>query len=901
MSLSPGTRLGVYEILSSVGAGGMGEVYRARDTRLKRDIAIKVLPETWGGDPDRLRRFQREAELLAALNHPNIAAIYGLEESTGVKALLLEFVEGPTLADVIRQGPVPVASALPVIRQIAEALDAAHERGIVHRDLKPANIKVRDDGTVKVLDFGLAKGFEKESSTADASQSPTVTGPVMTRAGVLLGTAAYMSPEQARGQTVDRRTDIWAFGCVCYEMLTGRPAFGGETASDSIAAILQREPGWSVLPHATPSALQALMRHCLEKDRKSRLRDIGDALVPLSLEGHPDTVDAPAARGLWKLAGAALLLIAASVAATIGLQSWRSGEMASSAPARPLPNVARATADEGITADPALSNDGVLLAYASDRAGEDNLDIWVQQAAGSAPIQVTRDSADEHEPAFSPDGSRLAYRSERNGGGIYIVPALGGQQPRLLVSGGRRPRFSPDGRLVAYWTGTNVGFSNSTGSYRTFVIPVDGGDAQEITEFTGARYPVWAPDGRTLLLLGSRAERPLPATYDWWRVPLDGAAPAAVGANALLANAGIAFDAGDVSPDDWRGNRVLFSDRQFLWALHLDPRTTAASNVERLTFGTNREFQASSSASGLIAFASASVNNSIWALPIDPMRGEVRGAPRRLTAGVGIESRPSASRNGELVAYRGTIPRPSIFIKNLRTQSVIDIGATGSGFGPAISPDGTHVAFEEGGGVRVVATGGGVPRTLCQDCQIGDWWPDSQAVAVVRAENNAGRLTTVSLKSGETRDLIVSPDQTVNRPFPSPDGRWLAFRRSGSDRDSILIAPLSAERPVPPSAWLELVAPEPDARPSGWSPDSSLVYFVSARDSTRCLYAQRIDHTTGVAVGEPIPIQHFHGGRNVYPSGLNVLSTGPANALAGGFFFYDLSDLTANIWLMRAR
>jgi eukaryotic-like serine/threonine-protein kinase len=276
-----------------------------------------------------------------------------------------------------------------------------------------------------------------------------------------------------------------------------------------------------------------LLRRCLEKDRKRRLRDIGDALIQPFPADDRETVGTPAASRVWTLSGA-FLLIVASVAATIGIQSLGSGEMSSSAPAKPLPDVVRATADEGVTADPALSNDGALLAYSSDRAGEDNLDIWVQQATGSVPLQLTRDPADEREPAFSPDGARLAYRSERDGGGIYIVPAFGGQQPRLLVSGGRRPRFSPDGRLIAYWTGTNVGFANSTGAYRTFVIPVDGGDAQEITGFTGARYPVWAPDGRTLLLLGSRDERPLPATYNWWRVPIDGAAPIPIDAKALL-------------------------------------------------------------------------------------------------------------------------------------------------------------------------------------------------------------------------------------------------------------------------------------------------------------------------------------------------------------------------------
>lgn len=905
MSLSIGTRLGVYEVLSQVGAGGMGEVYRARDARLKRDIAIKVLPDAWVNDAGRLLRFQREAELLAALNHPNIAAIYGLEESAGVKALLLEFVEGPTLADLIRQGPLTLEAALTVARQIAEALDAAHERGIVHRDLKPANIKVREDGTVKVLDFGLGKALEGESHVADASQSPTVTNPAMTRAGVILGTGAYMSPEQARGQIVDRRTDIWAFGCVFYEMLTGRVAFAGETTSDCIAAILQREPEWSALPASTPLALRTLLRRCLEKDRRRRLRDIGDARSELDGSAPPDEggerAGAASFGRRWALMGAAVLLIAVSVAATIAVLTLRSGDEPSSPESGiPAQDLVQATADEGVTADPALSNDGALLAYASDRAGGDNLDIWVQQTAGSAPLQLTRDPADEREPTFSPDGSRLAYRSERDGGGIYIAPTLGGQEPRLLVSGGRRPRFSPDGRLIAYWTGTNIGFAGSTGDYRTFVLPVEGGEAREIKGFSGARYPVWAPDGESLLLLASRDARPLAATYDWWRVPLDGRAPVAVRANTLLFDVGIGFDSGDVRPDDWRGSRVWFSDGQYLWSMRLDPSTTTASDVERLTFGTSRDFQVSATASGLTAFASASVSNGVWVLPIDPGRGVVTGAPRRLTAGMGVESRPSASRDGVLVAYRSLIPRPSIFIRNVSTQNVIDVGAAGSGFGPAISPDGTHVAYEENEAVRVVPTRGGSPRTLCQACQIGGWWSDSQAMVVVRAYNNAGRLTTISVTDGEAQDLIVSRDRTVNRPFPSPDGRWLAFRRTGSGGDSILIAPLSADRPVPAQTWIELVASEPDTRPSGWSPDGSLMYFVSARDGARCLYAQRI-HRTGTPDGEPFVVRHFHGGRSVFRNPLNALSTGPGNAVAGGFFFYDLSDVTANIWLMQTR
>src|SRR5687767_1467765 len=250
MSLAPGTRLGPYEILAAIGAGGMGEVYRARDTKLDRDVAIKVLPDAFAEDPERVARFQREAKTLASLNHPHIAAIYGFEDAAGVKALVLELVEGPTLADRIADGPIPVDEALPVARQIAEAMEAAHQQGIIHRDLKPANIKVRPDGTVKVLDFGLAKALEPVAAAGmDATVSPTITSPaMMTSVGMLLGTAAYMSPEQAKGQSVDKRSDVWAFGAVLFEMVTARRAFAGQEVHEVLASVLAREPDWSLLP-----------------------------------------------------------------------------------------------------------------------------------------------------------------------------------------------------------------------------------------------------------------------------------------------------------------------------------------------------------------------------------------------------------------------------------------------------------------------------------------------------------------------------------------------------------------------------------------------------------------------------------------------------------------------------
>jgi hypothetical protein len=277
VSLASGVRLGAYEILSLIGAGGMGEVYRAHDTTLNRDVALKILPDLFALDPDRVARFKREAQVLASLTHPNIGGIYGFEEASGVQALVLELVEGPTLADRIAHGAIPLDEALPIARQIAEALRAAHEHGIVHRDLKPSNIKLRPEGTVKVLDFGLATAPHPVSSATDVSASPTITSPAMTRIGVILGTATYMSPEQAKGKALDKRSDIWTFGCVLYEMLTGKRAFGGAEIVDVLAQILEREPDFDALPSATPPAIRRLLRRSLEKDVKRRLSDIADA------------------------------------------------------------------------------------------------------------------------------------------------------------------------------------------------------------------------------------------------------------------------------------------------------------------------------------------------------------------------------------------------------------------------------------------------------------------------------------------------------------------------------------------------------------------------------------------------------------------------------------------------
>src|ERR1700693_3597055 len=280
MSIATGTKLGSYEILSAIGAGGMGEVYQAHDTKLGRDVAIKVLPEAFAHDPERLSRFQREAKMLAALNHPNIATIHGLEQSGGTSYLVMELVSGETLAEKVKAGPLGIEEALKIAVQIAEALEAAHEKSIIHRDLNPANVKVTPEGKVKILDFGLAKAFAGDTSTEDMGNSPTLSR-AATMQGVILGTAAYMSPEQARGKAGDHRTDIWAFGCVLYELLTGKQTFHGEDVTDILAAVVRAEPDWQALPAATSAKVRNLLRRCLQKDKRLRLRDAGDAQIEI--------------------------------------------------------------------------------------------------------------------------------------------------------------------------------------------------------------------------------------------------------------------------------------------------------------------------------------------------------------------------------------------------------------------------------------------------------------------------------------------------------------------------------------------------------------------------------------------------------------------------------------------
>jgi serine/threonine protein kinase len=427
MPVAPGTRLGPYEIGAPLGAGGMGEVYRARDTKLGRDVALKVLPATFATDSERMARFRREAQVLASLNHPHIGAIYGFEDSSSAHALVMELIEGPTLADRIARGAIPVDEALPIARGIAEALEAAHERGIIHRDLKPANIKVTPDGNVKVLDFGLAKAIEDNPSATDIHNSPTITS-MSTQPGIILGTAAYMSPEQAKGKSVDRRTDIWAFGCVLFEMLAGKRPFEGETVSDALAAVIRVEPEWSLLPSNTPQTIRNLLQRCLKKDPRQRLQAIGETRIAIEEVLSGTSQDLPSAVELrstawrralpWAVATAAIILAALFAAKYF----TRNPEPLPVIVSQIVPPPNTRFVFTGINpGPPILSPDGERLVFSAVSSDGRQL-LWVRpfDSAAAKPLDGT-DGATF--PFWSADGRSLGFFAN-------------GKLSRIDVSGG---------------------------------------------------------------------------------------------------------------------------------------------------------------------------------------------------------------------------------------------------------------------------------------------------------------------------------------------------------------------------------------------------------------------------------------------------------------------------------
>jgi serine/threonine protein kinase len=600
-----GIKLAHYEVTHHLGTGGMGEVYQAMDSSLGRSVAIKLLPESFTHDAERVARFEREARVLASLNHPNTAAIYGVEESGGRRFLVMELVPGETLAERIRRWPILLDEALGIAKQIADGLDAAHEKGIVHRDLKPVNVKITPEGVVKVLDFGLAK---VQSGTADLDLSNSPTRSALTgENGVVLGTVPYMSPEQTRGQAVDKRTDIWAFGCVVYEMLTGRRAFGEATSSDTIAAILSRAPDWSALAVSTPAAMTRLLRRCLEKDQRRRLRDIGDARAELDE------------------------LLAAADTVMSGLGGSRQDR-----------DVAfkRLTDFPGAKESPAMSPDGKMVAFVALVGGRRQ--IWIRMLAGGAPLQLTRDNIDHEQPRWAPDSSTLIYYtpSTKHGadGTIWEISALGGW-PRKVASSTGAGDISHDGLRIAL-------FQPSADQLVLITVARDGSRPELVTLLPsgiGYTWPRWSPDDRAIAFQSTfgtgfqlsleivsiaNGRRWTVCDREWVK-----------GFCWLRDGSGLVYSSS-------QGSTLIYPPLFNLRTITIDGRMD-----RQLTFGDQSYVEPDTCHTGMLIAGRIKSSSDIWKVPVDRSSTENVHSAVRITSQTGQVRTPSPSPDDTEVVY----------------------------------------------------------------------------------------------------------------------------------------------------------------------------------------------------------------------------------------------------------
>ncbi len=835
MSLGAGSRLGPYEITAKLGEGGMGEVYRATDSRLKREVAIKVLPAAFTEDKERLARFEREAQLLAQLNHPNIAQIYGIETSGATHALVMELVDGPTLAERLEQGPFSLTEGFSFALQIAQALEEAHDKGIVHRDLKPQNVKASSEGNAKVLDFGLAKAMDATSGSASAADfarsptimnSPTLTAVHGTQLGVILGTAAYMAPEQARGAAVDKRADIWAFGVVLYEMLTGRSLFAGPTVSDTLAGVLKTEIDWRALPSETPTEIRRLLRRCLERNPKERLHDIADARIVLAevLVGKSDEV-APTTAGAvaaprsrptrWALAGVAGALV-------LGLAG---GLLLARADANVDPELRFPIALPGdwkfADADVpliALSRDGRRRAVAAVNATGKQA-ILVGEV-DQVDWRILEDTGGAQAPFFSPDGGWIGYFGE---GTLRRIAAAGGPSLPLAKVGNqvRGAAWLPDGTIV---------YSPDAGEV-LWRVSADGGEPQPLTALNKAlgerthRWPDSLPGGKAILFTVDSDD-----TTEFYDDAQIAAVVVATGERKVVLR--------DSSAARYLDPGVLiFARGGALFATRFDPvrLETQGSPVPVLqqvaTNVTSGAVQFALSATGALLWAPGSAS-SAGSLPVWIDRQGGRSAP---LVAAGTHTQLALSLDGKrlaLVAAEGQ--KSDLWIVDLERGSRSRLTFDGDVADPTWSADSRRVAYDRtgaavGGGADIFwkpADGSGEAESLVSGPELtfpGSFSPDGRYLAFDHTAPGTSNsdIWIQSLDSGSEQKAVVATEaQEFNGRF-SPDGRWLAYLAAAAGRTELYV------RPFPTGSGRWQVSTGGATEPH-WSADATELFFRQA-------------------------------------------------------------------------
>ena len=795
-----GQTISHYRIVEKLGSGGMGEVYRARDVKLGRDVAMKVLPEVFARDTERMARFQREAKVLASLNHPNIASIYGLEDSGATHALVMELVEGPTLAERVKQGPMPADEALRIAKQIAEAVEYAHERRIVHRDLKPANVKVTNDDALKVLDFGLAKAVEGDAASIDISTSPTVTR-LATMEGVLLGTAAYMSPEQAKGKEVDRRADIWAFGCVLYEMLTGEMAFRGESATDTLAAVIKEEPDWSQLPAGTPLRVRVLLQRCLQKDSKQRLQAIGDARISLDevLSGVPDAALAGAPpvtiprwrRALpWALGGvatvAALVLLLILIA-IVNAPSPVSG-----------PFVWKQITFSTDHKEGPILTDGTRLYFLSQ-------DSPVEMSVNGGPTAPLHASVSGMEMMdISPDGSKmLALKRDPNDetgrGSLWSVPVLGGYPRMLGNQTARGAEWSADGRMIVYAELNSV-----------YVGDGDGANVRKVWDAPGeVGTPHFSPDSR--LIAVSVADGTNVAKV--WELKSDGGSPHRLHLDWP--------EDADQSDGQWTPD-----GKHFIFLSYLGGQRNIYGVIRPSWFAFWKKSSAVPLTAGQINVLSATPSRdsaglfTVGEIAQGAMQAWDRAQKRFVPFLGGLAASEFVISPDKKWMVYVDYPQHHLWRSRLDGSERFQLTDSYSVM-PKWSPDSKKIAYSDWNEIYLISADGGIPEKLIPNPNqevLPAWSPDGKSIAFSDYPR-PGQFIGIKVLDLATRKISMMPgSQGIIGPTRSPDGKYMVA--TGYNPPRVML--YSAQT----GTWKVLrVCDRPLSGNSVWSNDSQSLYF----------------------------------------------------------------------------
>ncbi len=964
-----GRQLGAYKIIARLGAGGMGEVWLAEDTRLRRKVALKLLPARFTADAERVRRFKREARAVSALNHPNILTIYEIgqaaPESDAIHFIATEYVEGQTLRQRLQQAPMSVAEALETTTQIANALVAAHAAGIVHRDIKPENVMLRPDGYVKVLDFGLARMTQRETLNSPAGPTQSI----QTDPGLVMGTVGYMSPEQVRGAELDARTDIFSLGVTLYEMLAGNRPFKGATTADVIVALLEKDP--PPLSHSLPGVpdeLQQIVTRALAKEPAQRYQTAQALLTELKrlnqrleqtvksslaasatandatglttnlinpvagTEAAKDTPDsAPTTSSAEFLfnkfmrykRGATTALAALLVGIIMlgyGIYHWLP-----KAPAE-LPVTQRAltqlTFGAGLQSEPTWSPDGRFIAYSSDRGG--NFDIWVQQVSGGDAHQVTKSPAHDWQPDWSPDGNSLVFRSEREGGGLFVVPVLGGHE-RKISSFGYRPQWSPDSTQVLFY---NSNLQNVTAPPKIYVVSLDAAPPREVlaaltSEFPGRLRVAWHPDGQRVSLLGEHRKVGL----SFWTVSLAGGAPVRSEFSPRVAEqikaAGV-----DLFDFRWaRTERALFFEGiargvRNLWKIAVEPSGLRWTNgPERLTTGAGLDTDITLSPDGRkLAFTTRSERTRLWSLPFNAATGQTKGAGQAVTPpglnALGFD----LTRDGKQLAFIvQRAEKRELWAKSLADGSEKLLVAADDFVptAPRWSRAGSRLAYARNRlpsaersqqytftfehAISLLNADGGEQGLTSPHILQGwpwDWSADQTAILGSSARQTPGQwglylFPLVAAPQAETQMRLVTarPEYDAFNARFSPDERWVCF--IGVNRTDLGDAGIYAI-PAQGGEWVRLSESNYYADKPRWAPDGRTIYFLSDRSGFFNVWGRRFDPAAGRTVGEAFRVTSYESPAQMIPPAMTEIEL----ALAAERLVVPIMEVAGSIWIL---